>query len=83
MSTTRDQVYNMTQNPLAYAQHAAELGFSLKDLIFYRFHAVPPLLFPQDRQLEHVPLEHEKRLSRHWLGHFLASAFMGILTKTS
>ncbi len=51
-STTRDQVYNRIENPLTFPQRAKSLGFEQSDLVFYRFHAVPPLLFENDPDLE-------------------------------
>jgi hypothetical protein len=55
--------------------------FDLADLQFYRFHAVPPLLFESDPDLEKVAIEKESELSHHWIGHFIASAFLAALKK--
>jgi hypothetical protein len=55
--------------------------FRLSDLLFYRFHAVPPLLFEQDHELEKVAITHERELTRNWIGNFTASAFIAVLDR--
>ncbi len=78
-STTRDQVYCKVENPLTYHEKAKALGFEQKDMFFYRFHAVPPLLFEQNPEFEKVPIDLEKALSRHWIGNFMATGFISVL----
>ncbi len=79
--TTRDEVYTKAENPLTYPQKAGRLGFRVVEQAFYRFHAVPPLLFKESPDLEKVTISHELELSRHWVGHFLASGFVSVLKK--
>lgn len=81
-STTRDHVYNRVENPITFAKRAKdEFGFDQSDLIFYRFHAVPPLLFENEPELEKVTIQFEKEYCRDWIGHFMASAFISVLRK--
>jgi 2-polyprenyl-3-methyl-5-hydroxy-6-metoxy-1,4-benzoquinol methylase len=79
--TTRDQVYTKAEIPLEYGRKVKKLGFSELEQGFYRFHAVPPLLFEGERTLEHAPIEHELKLSRHWIGNFIASGFVSLLKR--
>ena len=48
---------------------------------FYRFHAVPPLLFEDEPSLEHVPISKEPDLWRHWIGNIMASGFVSLLVR--
>lgn len=80
-ATRRDHVTKRTENPLTVAQRMREHGFAVADLLFYRFHAVPPLLFEQEPELEKIAIAKERELSHHWIGHFMASAFITMLTK--
>jgi SAM-dependent methyltransferase len=81
-STTRDQVFTKAENPLIFHEKAAAHGFTQTDLVFYRFHAVPPLLFEKNPEYEALTIEREKEMSRHWTGHFLASGFISVLQRT-
>lgn len=80
-STTRDQVYTKAENPLIYAAKAATFQFRQDDIIFYRFHAVPPLLFEKHPEYEALSIEHERELSRHWVGYFAATGFISRLRR--
>ena len=80
-STTRDQVYTRGENPLTFYKTANERGFLQKDLIFYRFHVVPPLLFEENPELEKIAYNYEKKYCRDWIGYFMASGFMPVLKK--
>ena len=80
-STTRDQVYTRGENPLTFYKTINERGFLQKDLIFYRFHAVPPLMFEDNPELEKIAYNYEKKYCRDWIGYFMASGFMPVLKK--
>jgi SAM-dependent methyltransferase len=80
-ATRRDHVTKRTENPLTVAARMKSLDFDLADLQFYRFHAVPPLLFETDPDLEKVAIAKEFELSRNWIGHFTASAFLVTLKR--
>jgi SAM-dependent methyltransferase len=80
-ATRRDHVTKRTENPLTVAQRLKEHNFDLSDLLFYRLHAVPPLLFESEPELEKVAIASEGKLARHWIGHFVASAFIAVLTR--
>lgn len=80
-STRRDHVRKRTENPLTVANRMKSHQFSLVDNRFYRFHAVPPLLFEADPDLEKVAISKEGELAHHWIGHFMASAFLSTLQK--
>ena len=80
-STTRDQVYTKAEIPLAYGSKVEGYGFREIEQGYYRYHAVPPLLFEQEPGLEQAPIEKELALSRHWIGTFIASGFISLLTR--
>jgi ubiquinone/menaquinone biosynthesis C-methylase UbiE len=80
-ATRRDHVTKRTENPLTVAQRMKDFNFGLSDMLFYRFHAVPPLLFEQEPELEKIAIASEGKLARHWIGHFVASAFIAVLNK--
>ncbi len=81
-STTRDQVYTKSEIPLDYGRKVAGYGFKELEQGFYRFHAVPPLLFEDRPELERVAIAKELELSRHWIGTFMASGFISLLAKS-
>jgi ubiquinone/menaquinone biosynthesis C-methylase UbiE len=80
-ATRRDHVTKRTENPLTVAARMRPLGFVVADMLFYRLHAVPPLLFETEPALEAVAIAKEGELARHWIGHFVASAFLVVLAK--
>jgi cyclopropane fatty-acyl-phospholipid synthase-like methyltransferase len=80
-TTTRDEVYTKSEIPLVYGEKVRNYGFCEKEQGFYRFHAVPPLLFERDPALEKISIPLELKLSRHWIGNFLASGFISKLRK--
>ncbi|MBX7199754.1 MAG: class I SAM-dependent methyltransferase [Rhodospirillaceae bacterium] len=80
-STTRDQVFTRAEIPLSYGAKAKSFGFEQVEQGFYRYHAVPPLLFEAEPTLEQVPIAHELALSRHWIGNLMASGFVALLKK--
>lgn len=80
-TTTRDQVYTKAEIPLIYGKKVQSYGFDEIDQAFYRFHAVPPLLFEDNSDLERRSIPQELPLARHWIGNFLASGFISILKK--
>lgn len=73
---------NLVFETLKVAERMKEHGFALADNCFFRLHAVPPLLFETDPDLEKVAIEKEGGPARHWIGHFIASAFLATLKKT-
>jgi ubiquinone/menaquinone biosynthesis C-methylase UbiE len=80
-ATRRDHVTKRTENPLTVANRMKALGFKTQDLLFFRLHAVPPLLFPDEPGLEAVAIEQEGKLAHHWIGNFIASCFITVLEK--
>lgn len=80
-STTRDQVYVKSEIPLTYGDKVARFGFREVDRVFYRFHAMPPVLFETNRAWERLSIPLEREYCRHWIGLFLASGFLSVLHK--
>lgn len=80
-ATRRDHVPKRTENPLTVRERMKKLGFETEDLLFYRLHAVPPLLFPEEPGLEAAAIAQERKLEHHWIGHFIASCFITVLEK--
>lgn len=82
-STTQDQVFTRSDNPFTFNQRAADFGFHMTDLLFYRFHVAPPLVFEKYPDLEKAAISIERKLCHHWIGYFMASGFMARLEKPS
>lgn len=77
----RDQASTKAENPMDYANLMKRYGLRLDDLAFYRFHAVPPLLFESSPELEGLAESLEDKYCRSWQGHFMASSFVARSTK--
>lgn len=75
-----DQVLSRTHNPLVLKEQFASLGFRDVRVLFYHFHALPPLF---ERQLPKffrtASLAMEER--DDWRGYFMASAFLLVGTR--
>lgn len=70
-----DEVLSRTHNPLQLRQQAEALGFVDAEVLFYHFHALPPMLegnVPGLFRRASLALENP----RDWRGHFMASAFV-------
>lgn len=80
-STRRDHIRKRVENPLTVAERMRQHGFVIVDNRFFRFHAVPPLLFEEENDLEKVAISQEGVLAHHWIGNFIASAFLVTLKK--
>jgi SAM-dependent methyltransferase len=80
----RDFVYVRAHNPLTIGAELSKFGFRQKDIMFYKFHAFPPLLRTADRAQVFNELSHayEVARARDWRGHFLASTFIVVAQKT-
>jgi 2-polyprenyl-3-methyl-5-hydroxy-6-metoxy-1,4-benzoquinol methylase len=75
-----DQVLSRSHNPLTMKQLFIDSGFEDVEVLFYHFHALPPLAG------KHVPrLAREVSLAMEnptdWRGHFMASAFLLVGTR--
>lgn len=81
----RDFVYVRTHNPLTMGAELAKFGLRQEDIMFYKFHAFPPLLRTKDRLQLFNKLSHSYELAsaRDWRGHFLASTFIVVARKTA
>lgn len=78
-STVRDRVYTKSENPLTYSNKVRAIGFEESDRVYYRFHAVPPLLFENNPRYEAFAIPREDEYKRHWAGTFLATGFISLL----
>jgi SAM-dependent methyltransferase len=70
-----DEVLSRTHNPFVLQAHAEQAGLVDVQVLFYHYHALPPML------AEHVPeLFRRESLAMEnpfdWRGHFMASAFI-------
>jgi len=71
-----DEVLSRTHNPLVLKERFAATGFSDVRLLFYHFHALPPMLESAAPELfRQASLAMEANPS-DWRGHFMASAFI-------
>jgi SAM-dependent methyltransferase len=70
-----DEVVSRTHNPLTLRRDMEGAGFRDVRVLFYHFHAIPPLLaagFPEFFLRESVAMEDPE----DWRGYFMASAFL-------
>lgn len=70
-----DEVLSRTHNPFVSRETAAQAGLIDIEVLFYHFHALPPLLeraVPELFRRASVAMESP----RDWRGHFMASAFV-------
>ena len=76
-----DEVLSRTHNPLVLRDSFAAAGFSNIRVLFYHFHALPPMLasaLPGLFLRESVAMER----AEDWRGYFMASAFLLCGTRT-
>lgn len=70
-----DEILSRTHNPFALKQLAEEIGLKDVEMLFYHFHAVPPMLereIPELARRAALTLENP----RDWRGYIQASAFI-------
>ena len=70
-----DEVLSRTHNPFSLIQIAREVGLSDVRVLFYHFHALPPMLesaLPELFKQESLAMENPE----DWRGYFMASAFI-------
>lgn len=70
-----DEILSRTHNPFVLRAQAEEAGFTDVQVLFYHFHALPPMLethVPNLFRRESVAMEDP----HDWRGHFMASAFI-------
>ncbi len=78
----RDIIFTRPENPLVYGSKLTDYGFAQQDLLYYHFHALPPLLRNGDRELEELSKQVELTEARAWQGMFLASTFLSVAQAT-
>ena len=70
-----DEVLSRTHNPLVLRETFAAAGFTNVRVLFYHFHALPPMLatgLPEFFLRESLAME----IAEDWRGYFMASAFL-------
>lgn len=70
-----DEVLSRTHNPFELKAKAESLGMKDVEVLFYHYHALPPMLanhLPQTFKRESIAMENP----RDWRGYFMASAFI-------
>ena len=81
----RDAVYVRGDNPLAIGADLARHGLRQIDIVFYKFHAFPPLLKTATPSLAKnffaLSRAYEFACARDWRGYFLASTFIIVCRK--
>ncbi|MGD9537720.1 MAG: class I SAM-dependent methyltransferase [Alphaproteobacteria bacterium] len=78
----RERVDVRADNPLTIGDQLARHDLALRQTIFYRFYASPPRFAGQSAALAVPPLAAEESLALDWRGHFLASGFLTVSTRT-
>ena len=77
-----DEVLSRTHNPLVLPEQMGAVGFCNVRLLFYHYHALPPML---ERHLPDVFRKQSLALEdpQNWRGHFMASAFILVGERTA
>ncbi|MFA6294426.1 MAG: class I SAM-dependent methyltransferase [Victivallales bacterium] len=76
--SARDLVFMKPENPLLYPEKIASFGFANREIRYYHFHALPPLLRDGNQELLNASKKMEIRFSSNWQGMFMASTFLSI-----
>lgn len=76
--SARDLVFMKSENPLLYPEKIGRFGFANREVRYYHFHALPPLLRNGDQELLDASKKMEIRFSSKWQGMFMASTFLSI-----
>jgi hypothetical protein len=79
-----DDTQPRAENPLTLPTQFAACGFGAIEVLFYHYHAVPPMFESIDSanfRAMSVALERECG-PRDWRGHFMASSFLLVGTRT-
>jgi 2-polyprenyl-3-methyl-5-hydroxy-6-metoxy-1,4-benzoquinol methylase len=71
-----DEVLSRTHNPLALKERFTAAGFVNVRLLFYHFHALPPMLEVANPRLFRQASLAMEADPTDWRGHFMASAFI-------
>lgn len=83
----RDHIYVRGDNPFEIEQSLSEIGLNKIDILFYKFHAIPPLLASKNSALRDCFIRnsraHEVKNARDWRGYFLASTFIIVCRKNA
>jgi len=76
-----DEVLSRTHNPLVLREQMGAVGFRNVRLLFYHYHALPPML---ERHLPDVFRKQSLALEdpQNWRGYFMASAFILVGERT-
>jgi hypothetical protein len=74
----RARIQTHPENPLTYPEKLKRYGFANRDILFYTFHAAPPLAFRRLPGAEEASRKLEFSLARDWRGMFLASMFISV-----
>lgn len=81
----RNDVFIGADNPLTIGQELARFGLKQIDMVFYKFHAFPPLLNEVVPSLKKAFMRNSRAYelvkARDWRGHFLASTFIVVCRK--
>ena len=74
----RDFIEMRPENPLTYPEKLKGYGFKSEDFLYYHYHALPPLLRNDSRDLLELSSKLELDFARRWQGLFMSSTFINI-----
>ncbi len=81
----RDDIFVRGDNPFEVGPDLLRFDLHQIDLLFYKFHALPPLLKDVNPKLREIFMResrgYEVERARDWRGHFLASTFIMVCRK--
>jgi ubiquinone/menaquinone biosynthesis C-methylase UbiE len=74
----RDIIFTKPENPITYGDKLSSYGFKNCEILYYHFHALPPLLRNDKSKLLALSKKMEIRFAKEWQGMFLASTFISV-----
>jgi len=81
----RDDIFITSHNPMTIGNKLREYNLVVEDILFYKFHAFPPLLKSLFSEVDNLFVnesrKYEIKFARDWRGYFLASTFIVVARK--
>lgn len=74
----RNRIFTRPENPIVYPEKLARYGFQHQEMLYYHFHALPPLLRNSDPEMVELSKALEIVNARQWQGMFMASTFVNV-----
>ena len=83
--SARNEIYLRADNPLTIGNELKKFGLHQIDILFYKYHAFPPLLSELSDEFKKIFVQnsrsYEIERAKDWRGYFLASTFIVVCRK--